>query len=103
MVLYIFLYCGQRPLMSWDDVKLWNNKKTSSHHGNSVTGSPYAALQIAQTCSAAQRQSKAWIKEEGDGKNLCYYTLYSIQCRKSAQFYCSRHALTIIHSFRLFL
>ena len=26
-VLYIILNCRQRPLMSYDDVKLWNKKK----------------------------------------------------------------------------
>ena len=46
-----------------------------------VTGSPTAALHIAQLCSAAQCQSQAWIKEEGDGKSLCFYTLsYASLC-----------------------
>jgi len=26
-IVYCFMYCRQRPLMSWDDVKLRNNKK----------------------------------------------------------------------------
>src|SRR6218665_3327215 len=44
-------------------------------------GSPTAALHIAQLCSAAQCQSQAWIKEEGDGKSLCFYTLsYASLC-----------------------